>query len=133
MITARWKRLKILKRAALVLLAMALLPAAAFAGALDRIRQDNVIRIAYRADAPPVSYKNSNGEPGGFMVDLCQAVVRRLAQQLNLPSLNTSYLTVTAVDRFEAIQQNKADLLCEPTSSTLSRRKARGFLCHDVR
>ena len=29
--------------------------------------------------------------------------------------------------RFEAIQQNKADLLCEPTSSTLSRRKLVDF------
>ena len=132
MITARWKRLKILKRAALVLLATALLPAAAFAGALDRIRQDNVIRIAYRADAPPVSYKNSNGEPGGFMVDLCQAVVRRLAQQLNLPSLNTSYLMVTAADRFEAIQQNKADLLCEPQAHALA-PQARRFLRCNVR
>ena len=127
MITVRWQRLKMVARAALLLLATAVLPAPAFAGALDRIHQDNVIRIAYRADAPPISYQNSNGEPAGFMVDLCQAVVRRLAQQLNLPSLNTSYLTVTAADRFEAIQQNKADLLCEPTSSTLSRRKLVDF------
>ena len=109
------------------ILAAAALPAAAFAGALDRIHQDNVIRIAYRADAPPFSYKNSNGEPAGFIVDLCQALVRRLAQQLNLPSLNISYLTATAVDRFAAIQENKADLLCEPTSSTLSRRKIVDF------
>jgi ABC-type amino acid transport substrate-binding protein len=127
MITVRWKWLKLAKCAALLFLAAAFMPSAAFAGALDLIRQDNVIRIAYRADAPPFSYKNSNGEPAGFMVELCQAVVRQLAQQLKLPSLNTSYLTVTAVDRFEAIQQNKANLLCEPTSSTLSRRKLVDF------
>jgi ABC-type amino acid transport substrate-binding protein len=113
--------------AMLVFLAMAFLPGPASAGALDRIRQDNVIRVAWRADAPPFSYKNDNEQPAGLMVDLCQAVVRRLAQQLNLPSLKISYLTVTAVDRFEAIQQNKADLLCEPTSSTLSRRKLVDF------
>jgi ABC-type amino acid transport substrate-binding protein len=127
MITVQWQRLKLAKCAALLLLATAILPAVAFAGTLDRIHQDNVIHIAYRADAPPFSYKNSNGEPAGFMVDLCQAVVRRLAQQLNLPSLNISYVMVTAADRFEAIQQNKADLLCEPTSSTLSRRKLVDF------
>ena len=89
--------------AMLVFLAMAFLPGPASAGALDRIRQDNVIRVAWRADAPPFSYKNDNEQPAGLMVDLCQAVVRRLAQQLNLPSLKISYLTVTAVDRFEAI------------------------------
>jgi ABC-type amino acid transport substrate-binding protein len=127
MIMARWRWRRAAGLVALLFLAAASLPGIASAGALDRIRQDNVIRIAFRADAPPFSYKNNNGEPVGFMVDLCQAVVTRLAQQLNLPSLKTSYLTVTAVDRFEAIQQNKADLLCEPTSSTLSRRKLVDF------
>ena len=127
MVTLRWKRLGAVRFAALLLLAAAVLPGAAFAGALDRIRHDNVIRIAYRADAPPFSFRDSNNAPAGFMVDLCQAIVRRLAQQLNLPSLNISYLTVTAADRFEAIQQNKADMLCEPTSSTLARRKLVDF------
>ncbi|HME25184.1 MAG TPA: amino acid ABC transporter substrate-binding protein [Acetobacteraceae bacterium] len=127
MITAQRRWPRAVEFAAMLLLAVACLPTVAFAGALDRIRQGNIIRIAYRADAPPFSYKTSNDEPAGFMVDLCQAVVRRLAQQLNQPSLNISYVTVTAVDRFAAIQQNKADLLCEPTSSTLSRRKLVDF------
>src|SRR5271169_1059507 len=120
-------RLRSMNVVALLFLATALLPGAAFAGVLDRVHQSNVIRIAYRADAPPFSFKNSNGEPAGFMVELCQAVVRQLAQQLNLSTLKTSYVTVTAADRFEAIQQNKADLLCEPTSSNLSRRKLVDF------
>jgi ABC-type amino acid transport substrate-binding protein len=127
MCTTQWRWPRAVELAAMLLLATACMPAAAFAGALDRIHQDNVIRIAYRADAPPFSYQNGNGEPAGFMVELCQAVVRRLAQQLNQPSLNLSYVTVTAVDRFEAIRQNKADLLCEPTSSNLSRRKLVDF------
>jgi ABC-type amino acid transport substrate-binding protein len=127
MLMARWQRPTVAEFAAMLLLIAGCLPATAFAGALDRIHQDNVIRIAYRADAPPFSYRNSSGEPAGFMVDLCQAVVRRLAQQLNQPSLNISYVPVTAADRFAAIQQNKADLLCEPTSSTLSRRKLVDF------
>ena len=127
MLVAQWRRPTMAECVAILLLVAACLPAAAFAGALDRIHQDNVVRIAYRADAPPFSYKTGSGEPAGFMVDLCQAVVRRLAQQLNQPSLNISYVTVTAADRFEAIRQNKADLLCEPTSSTLSRRKLVDF------
>jgi ABC-type amino acid transport substrate-binding protein len=99
----------------------------ASAGTIDRIRQDKVIRIAYRTDAPPFSYKDKLGEPAGFMVDLCRAVAKNLAQQLSLPSVSLSYVAVTAVDRFEAIQQNKADLLCEPTSATLSRRAVVDF------
>jgi ABC-type amino acid transport substrate-binding protein len=97
------------------------------AGTLDRIKQDKAIRIAYREDAPPFSSKDKLGEPAGFMVDLCRAVAKKLAEQLNLPALNAVYVPVTAADRFEAIAQQKADLLCEPTSVTLSRRELVDF------
>jgi ABC-type amino acid transport substrate-binding protein len=94
---------------------------------LDHIRQDKTIHIAYRQDAPPFSYKNGAGEPAGFMVDLCKAVVQKLSEQLSLPSLSIIFVPVSALDRFEAIQQHKADLLCEPTSDTLSRRELVDF------
>jgi len=116
------------------LLGMAVLVAAgaamaddAPAGTLDRIRQTNTIRIAYREDAPPFSYKDSIGEPAGLMVDLCKAVAENLTRQLNLSAVSVAYVPVTATDRFEAIEQHKADLLCEPTSATLSRRKSVDF------
>jgi ABC-type amino acid transport substrate-binding protein len=96
-------------------------------GALDHIRQQKTIRIAYREDAPPFSYKDSAGKPAGLIVDLCKSVADKLKGQLNLPSLKIAYVTVTASDRFEAIQQHKADLLCEPTSSTLTRRELVDF------
>ena len=99
----------------------------ASASTLDRIKQDKAIRIAYREDAPPFSYKDKIGEPTGFMVDLCREVAKKLADQLQLASLNVVYVPVTAADRFEAIQQQKADLLCEPTSATLSRREIVDF------
>jgi ABC-type amino acid transport substrate-binding protein len=103
------------------------LAGAASAGVLDRISQDKTIRIAYREDAPPFSYKDKIGEPVGFMVDLCREVAKKLAEQPNLTSLSVSYVPVTAANRFEAIQQQKADLLCEPTSATLSRRELVDF------
>jgi ABC-type amino acid transport substrate-binding protein len=99
----------------------------ASAGALDRIRQDKVIRLAYREDAPPFSYKDNIGEPAGYMVDLCRAIAKNLAKQQQFTDLSVVYVPVTAVNRFDAIQQDKADLLCEPTSATLSRRKQVDF------
>jgi len=113
--------------AALLMVAAMLCAGAAGAGTLDRLRQDKAVRIAYRPDAPPFSYVTKDGAPAGFMVDLCQAVVRKLADQLQLPALAARYVAVTAADRFEAIEQGKADLLCEPTSATLSRRKLVDF------
>jgi polar amino acid transport system substrate-binding protein/glutamate/aspartate transport system substrate-binding protein len=38
-----------------------------------------------------------------------------------------SYVPVTAADRFDAISQGKADLLCEATTVTISRQKLIGF------
>jgi ABC-type amino acid transport substrate-binding protein len=102
-------------------------PGAARAGTLDRIGQDKTLRIAYREDAPPFSYKDKIGEPVGFMVDLCREVAKKLADQLHLTSLDVTYVPVTAADRFAAIQQRKADVLCEPTSATLSRRELVDF------
>jgi len=99
----------------------------ASAGTLERIEQEKVIRVAYREDAPPFSYKDKIGEPAGFMVDLCRAVAKKLTEQSSLPALSVVYVPLTAKDRFEAITQQKADLLCEPTSATLSRREMVDF------
>ncbi len=99
----------------------------AAAGVLDRVVQEKAIRIAYREDAPPFSFKDKIGEPAGFMVDLCRAVAKKVAEERNLPGLNVVYVPVTAADRFDAITQQKADLLCEPTSVTLSRRQLVDF------
>jgi polar amino acid transport system substrate-binding protein/glutamate/aspartate transport system substrate-binding protein len=95
----------------------------ASAGTLDKLKQDRALTLAYRADAPPFSFTDAAGEPAGFMVDLCRSVAKNLAAQLNLGDLKVDYLLVTAADRFEAIETGKADLLCEPTSATLSRRE----------
>ena len=100
----------------------------ASAGALDKIRTDQAIRIAYRDDARPFSYKDpDSAAPAGFMVDLCRAVAKKLADQLGVPPLKVVYVSVTAANRFEAIAKGNADLLCEPTSATLSRRKIVDF------
>jgi ABC-type amino acid transport substrate-binding protein len=95
----------------------------AAAGTIEKLRQDKTLLIAYRDDAPPFSFKGANGEPAGFMVDLCRAVAKNLATELNIGDLKVNYVPVTAANRFEAIETGKADLLCEPTSATLSRRE----------
>jgi ABC-type amino acid transport substrate-binding protein len=96
---------------------------AACASTLDKVSQDKTIRLAVRADAPPFSYKDANGDPAGFMVELCRAVASGLAEQLHLGALKIEFVPVTAENRFDAIETGKADLLCEPTTETLSRRE----------
>ena len=97
------------------------------AGTLDKVRQDKALRIAYRDDAPPFSFTDQAGLPAGFMMDLCRAVAKHIGEQLNVGDLKVDYVLVTAANRFDAIENGKADLLCEPTSATLSRREQMDF------
>ena len=117
-------------RAVLIAAALMLTQFAGLASAdtIDKVRTDQAIRIAYRDDARPFSYKEPNGaEPTGYLVNLCRAVAKHLADQLGMPSLKVVYVAVTAANRFEAIEHHDADLLCEPTSATLARRKRVDF------
>ena len=95
-------------------------------GTLDRIKDSGEIRLAYRADASPFSYE-LDGKPGGYSVNLCLEVAEALKDDLNLPSLNASFVKVTAENRFDAIAEGQADLLCEATTATLSRREKVDF------
>jgi ABC-type amino acid transport substrate-binding protein len=61
------------------------------------------------------------------MIDLCRSVAKHVGEQLSIPDLKVSYVLVTAENRFDAIETGKADLLCEPTSATLSRRETVDF------
>ena len=92
------------------------------AGTTKRIKQDKTLRIAYREDAPPFSYTDSIGVPAGFMVDLCRSVAKNLAPgSISAISRSTTSSSPQPIDSMRS-KSGKADLLCEPTSATLSRR-----------
>jgi len=107
----------------------ALLPAlsGAAAGTLDRIRDTGVLKIGYREDAPPFSYKDPVGEPAGYTVALCRAVAAGIKAQLKLEKFSLTYVPVTAENRFQAVADGKVDLLCGATTATLSRRETVDF------
>jgi polar amino acid transport system substrate-binding protein/glutamate/aspartate transport system substrate-binding protein len=98
----------------------------ASAQTIDQIRGSKTLRIAYDPDAPPFSYvapgSPATTAPQGYSVDLCRAVADRLKVQLKIPDLKVTYLAVNSTNRFDAITAGKADLLCESSTATLSRR-----------
>lgn len=110
-----------------VLVAATLQAGVAAAGTLDDVRGSGTLRLAYRQDAPPFSYTASNAAaPAGFIVDLCRAVATGIGKQLGI-DIKEAYVPVTSTDRFDAIVNNKADLLCEATTQTLKRRETVSF------
>ena len=101
-------------------------PAQTPASTLDQVRSSKTLRIAHGPDSPPFSYmmpgSPATSAPQGYSVDLCRAVAARLKEQLKIPDLAVTYVPITSSDRFDAIATNKADLLCESSTATLSRR-----------
>jgi ABC-type amino acid transport substrate-binding protein len=110
---------------------LALAGAAAFAAGaaaqtVERIRDSKTLRIAYDPGAPPFSYVTpgspTGAAPQGYSLDLCRAVAAKLKDQLKLAELKIEYVRVDTTSRFDALTGNKADLLCESATATLSRR-----------
>jgi ABC-type amino acid transport substrate-binding protein len=101
---------------------LALAAAEASADSLERIRKAGVFKIGYRADAKPYSYRTAQGQPAGYIVDLCSEVAGALGR-----NVRTEYVLVPADQRFEAVRAGRVDILCDPSTITLARREMVDF------
>ena len=101
---------------------LALTAEPATAATLDRVRDSGVLRIGYRADAKPYSYQTEQGQPAGYIVDLCTEIAGALG-----PNVRPQYVRINADQRFEAVRDGRIDILCDPASVTLARREMVDF------
>jgi glutamate/aspartate transport system substrate-binding protein len=90
---------------------------------LASIVANNVVRVAYRANARPFSFLNERQEPVGYTIDLCRQAVKSIAQQFGLRDVRIEWVQVDAQNRFAAIAENRADMECGSSTVTLSRMK----------
>jgi polar amino acid transport system substrate-binding protein/glutamate/aspartate transport system substrate-binding protein len=102
-------------------------PSFAAADVMDDIAASGKITLGFRLDAPPFSYRSELGEPTGLAVDLCRLAAQQIRISLGLETLTVDYEPVTAADRFEALVERRIDLLCGPTTQTLTRREKVDF------
>ena len=94
---------------------------------LKSIVDNKTIRIAYRTDATPFSFKNQNGEPAGFSLELCQLVTKSIGQQFGVSDIKIEWVPVTVRTRFSAISSGQADMECGSSTITLGRMKEVDF------
>lgn len=115
--------------AILVLLAATLGQAApATAATLDRIRQaGKAIFGYYEEDARPFSFAETAGAPSGYSIALCQMIADGIKAELGLPELAVEWVPVQIDDRYTAVEQGKVDILCGPSSVTLTKREQVSF------
>ncbi|KUL94371.1 hypothetical protein DK26_15300 [Bosea sp. WAO] len=94
---------------------------------LSRIEKTGTLRLGFRADAPPYSYRSGDGSPSGYMVDLCREISEVVKKSTGATKLKVEFVEITAADRLEAVRDGKIDVLCDPTSMTMSRRELVDF------
>ena len=102
-------------------------PARTLTGALKRIKASGVVRIGYRAQAVPFSYEAHTGQPWGYSIDLCDAIVEDIAREIGVASLRTEYRRVTPSDRIEQVADGRIDLECGASTNTAQRRTRVAF------
>jgi glutamate/aspartate transport system substrate-binding protein len=119
-----------LSRLTTLLAALCLAPTLAIAqtampidGRLKKVRDSRSIAVAYRTDALPFSFEDSDKKPAGYTVDLCRAVVGVIERQLGGAPLNVQWVPVTVQNRLSAVASGQADMECGATTVTLGRMK----------
>ena len=94
---------------------------------LEQVKKTKKIRIGYRADKPPMSFVNRNNELVGYSIDLCLHMVAEMKSTLEIPDISVEYVPVNASNRFDALTDNKIDILCGVTTKTISRSEIVDF------
>ena len=102
-------------------------PGVAPGGSLARIGQSQTVKLGYRVDANPFSFRGADGAPAGYSVELCKRVARSLQSQLKLPKLDVQWVPVTATTRMQAVKDGAVDVECGTTSRTLGREQEVDF------
>jgi glutamate/aspartate transport system substrate-binding protein len=95
-------------------------------GTLQQIQKTGKIKIGYRTSIPPMSFINTKDTPEGYSIDLCQRIVAGVEKKIGSDIL-IEYVPVTADQRFDALAENKIDIMCGVTTNTLSRRELVDF------
>jgi ABC-type amino acid transport substrate-binding protein len=109
------------------MMALAQLASVPVDGRLKKIYDKKTITVAYRTDALPFSYEESDKKPAGYTVDLCRSVIGVIERQMNVAPLQVNWVPVTVQTRFTAISSGQADMECGASTVTLGRMKEVGF------
>ena len=109
------------------LLAASGAPAQEMTGTLKKIKDSKTVSLGYRESSIPFSYLNKVGEPIGYSIDLCNAVIDEVSKELEGVEIAVKYKKVTAETRIPAVQSGEVDLECGSTTANFERKKEVAF------
>jgi glutamate/aspartate transport system substrate-binding protein len=101
--------------------------AVADTGALDRIGAAKSITVAYDPNAYPLSFKDADGTPRGYSVELCRRIVAGVQKTLGLEALEVAWIEGNTPRRVAAVANGEAQIECGTTTMTLARQRQVDF------
>lgn len=96
-------------------------------GTLKKIRDTGSVTLGIRASSSPFSYLNAQGQPIGYSIDLCRAIVDEISNETNGKTPAIKYVAVTPENRIADLLSGKIDLECGSTTNNLERQKQVAF------
>jgi glutamate/aspartate transport system substrate-binding protein len=96
-------------------------------GTLKKVKERKTVTLGYRESSIPFSYINKVGEPIGYSMDLCNAVVDEVSKELEGVEIAVKYKKVTAETRIAAVESGEVDLECGSTTANFERKKEVAF------
>jgi putrescine:ornithine antiporter len=102
-------------------------PAKPAATTLERVKSTGTLKLGYRTDARPFSFKDGSGNPAGYSVDLCNALAEAVKAKSGAADLKVEWVPVSVDNQLQAVQQHEVDALCAALTVTLGRREQVDF------
>jgi glutamate/aspartate transport system substrate-binding protein len=96
-------------------------------GTLKKVKDSKTVTLGYRASSIPFSYLNKAGDPIGYSIDLCNAVVDEISKEFEGVEIGVIYEKVTAETRIPAVRSSEIDLECGSTTANFERKKEVAF------
>jgi len=106
--------------------AIAQAPEGALTGTLLKARTSGEVAVGYREASIPFSYLSARGEPIGYSIDICRAIVDAMSTEVGR-DLVIKWVPVTSENRIPAVTGGQVDLECGSTTSNLERKKVVDF------
>ena len=115
-----------MKRSIAATAALLCLAFAVQAQTLAEVKKRGALRIGYSETSVPFSFKDKDGEPGGYSVELCKRVATAIATKSG-SAVKVEWVPLTPSTRLDAVASGKVDMECSTTTVTLGRREKVDF------
>lgn len=96
-------------------------------GTLKKVRDSGVIRLGHRVSSIPFAYLDTRGQPVGYSIELCNAVVDEISAEFGDQEIRVEYIPITPENRFAALVSGQIDMECGSTTDNNERRKQVAF------